>query len=124
MTTKHGKVVTYCEHLSPITSDSFLNMCSRWVTLQIKTYLHYHNAFDHKIYQGGDILQRLIIEIQLTRQWDDCLRSRDKLNHISICRSNMYTKLGKLSNYLESIPLLKPNDSLITWQWPLNLTGC
>ena len=36
MTTKHDKVVTYYEQFSPITSDTFLNMWSRWVTQQIK----------------------------------------------------------------------------------------
>ena len=39
---------------SNINSRSPLNMCSREVKGRIKKiYLHYHNAYDHKFYQGG-----------------------------------------------------------------------
>ena len=50
MATKHGKVVTHCEGLPPINSYNPLNIKDK-----LKTYLHYHKAYGHKAYQGGDL---------------------------------------------------------------------
>ena len=34
-------------------SESILPLCS------LKTYLHYHNAYGHQTWQGGDLLQEV-----------------------------------------------------------------
>ena len=55
MTTRYGKVVTQCKRLQLINSYNPLNMCSQEIRDKLITYLHYHNAYGHKAYQGGDI---------------------------------------------------------------------
>ena len=56
MTSKHGKVVTHCERLPHINSNSpcvHERSCGKLKIL----YLHYHYAYCHKTYQDIDILQ-------------------------------------------------------------------
>ena len=55
MASKHDKVVILSEGVSPMNSHNPLNMWSGGSCDKLKTYLHYHNAYDHKTYQGGDI---------------------------------------------------------------------
>ena len=65
MVTKHGKVIPHHEGLPSINSYNPLNMC----------YLNYHNAYSHKAYPSGDILQEI-----LSHKFGDHLRSHEKLN--------------------------------------------
>ena len=56
MATKSGKVVTYGERLLPVNSNNPLKM---WLRDKLKAlYFYYHNVFDHKTFQGGEIPQR------------------------------------------------------------------
>ena len=55
MASKHDKVVILSEGVPPMNLHNPLNMWSGGSCDKLKKYLHYHNAYDHKTYQGGDI---------------------------------------------------------------------
>ena len=50
MATKLGQVMTHSEDLRPIKSSNLLN---KRETKPL--YLHYHDAYGHKTYKGGDM---------------------------------------------------------------------
>ena len=68
MVTKHGKVVTLREAIPPKHSHNHLNLCTREVTLQIKTQ-YLHNTYVHKTYQGDDILWGVSTHIFAWKIW-------------------------------------------------------
>lgn len=73
-----------------------------------KTYLHYHNGFSHKAYQGGVIPQRVP-----THKFN--ILNINSIYYISTCRRPMGTKWGMLLTYSERLPSCKPQNLLITW---------
>ena len=56
MGAKHDKVVTHPEGLPPMNSYNPLPYAHERSRGKLKTlYVHYHNAYGNKIYQGGVI---------------------------------------------------------------------
>ena len=58
MATKHDKVTTYRERLPLTKSRDFKTRGPVRSLDKLKTInRHYHNTYDHQIFQGGDISQ-------------------------------------------------------------------
>ena len=59
MATKLGRMVTYLDNLDNLLPIKSNNLIITWICEtrdKLKTfYLHYHNAYDHKTWQGDDL---------------------------------------------------------------------
>ena len=118
MATKTGRMVNY---LQISYSWSYLAL---WLHGYAKSrdklkslYLHNHSAYDHQIWQYGDLLWETLID-KVTWPLDlvvlqDHVKS---LNHyISSSVANMATKLGRMVTYFESLLSIKSYDPLLKW---------
>ena len=94
----------------PINSHNFLNM---WSSDKLKTYIHYHNPYGHKTYQGADIPQG-----PLTHKFpwplnkgSDHLRSCGELNKLCL---HLQKNHGHKTRQGADLPLRAPNLK-VTW---------
>lgn len=82
------------------------------------SYLHYRNAYDHQIWQGGDLpreppTQKFIWPFDYV-VWQDQILNKNYLNFTT--RVAMATKIFRMANYLDGLLLIKSHDHFITWR--------
>ena len=107
-------MVTYREELPLINSNNPLNIWLRKVAWKIKNTSPLSQCLWSQNLSGWwDTAKSSHPYICMTPQWSGLAKLCYKL--IIITRRPMDTKLGKVLTYRESLPPLKPHDSLITW---------
>ena len=84
---------------------------------QLKTYLHYHNAYGHQIWQGGDLAWGAPTH-KVTRTFYHAIFRNHVANEnhfLSTTRVPVATKLGRMVTHLDGLLTIKSHDPLIIY---------